>query len=82
MQPTTRFHDGLAPSILHEADGVFDHPRAFHIANGMFKADADRRDPTISRFLRRGEFTPMGLFLGLDESDAGQDTFLEAQCLI
>jgi hypothetical protein len=82
MQPTTRFHDGIANSILHEADVVFHHPGAFRTANGMFNSASDGRDSTISRFLRRGEFTPTGLFLGLDESEAGPDTSLEAHSLI
>jgi hypothetical protein len=48
----------------------------------MFKTDADGRDPTIDRFLRRGEFTPTGLFLGLDESDPGQEEALESHIVI
>jgi hypothetical protein len=82
MQPTTCFHDGITNPILQEAYLVFHDPMAFHPANGMFNTDADGRDPTIGRFLRRGEFTPTGLFLGLDDGDSGQDESLESQILI
>jgi hypothetical protein len=82
MQPTTRFHDGIANPILQEAYLVFHDPIAFHTANGMFNTDSDGRDPTIGRFLGRGEFTPTGLFLGLDESNPGQDESLESHILI
>jgi len=82
MQPTTRFHDGIANPIRQEADVIFHNPRAFHTANDMFHADSDRRDPTIGRVLRRGEVTPTGFFLGLDDRAAGQDKSLEAHILI
>jgi hypothetical protein len=48
----------------------------------MFNTDSDRRDPTIGRFFRRGEFPPTGLFLGLDDGDSSQDESLESQSLI
>ena len=64
MQATTRFHDGITNPILQEADFVFHNSVAFHPTNGVFNADADGRDPTIGRFLRRGEFPPTGFFLG------------------
>jgi hypothetical protein len=47
----------------------------------MFNTDSDRRDPTIGRFFRRGEFPPTGLFLGLDDGDPGQDEALESHIL-
>ena len=40
-----------------------------------------RKSP-IGRLLRRGEFTPTGLFLGLDDRDSSQDDSLESQLLI
>jgi hypothetical protein len=82
MQATTRFHDGITNPVLQEADFVFHNPIAFHPTNGMFNADSDRRDPTIGCFLRRGEFPPTGLFLGLDNDDLSQDESLEAPILI
>jgi hypothetical protein len=82
MQATTRFHDGITNPILEEADFVFHHPRAFHPTNSMFNADADRRDPPISGFLRRGELPPAGFFRGLDDGDPRQDEPLEAHILI
>jgi hypothetical protein len=82
MQPTTRFHDGITNLVFEEADFVFYHSIAFHTANGMFNTDSDRRDLTISRFLGKSEFTPTGLFLGLDNGDPGQDESLESQILI
>ena len=82
MQATTRFHDGITHPILEETDFVFHHPIAFHPTNSMFNADADRRDPPISGFLRRGELTPSGVFRGLDDGDPGQDEPLEAHILV
>jgi hypothetical protein len=82
MQATARFHDSVTNAILQEADLVFHDPVAFHPANGMFNPDADGRDSTIGRFLRRGEFTPTGLFLGLDNGDSSEDESLESQILI
>jgi hypothetical protein len=82
MQATTRFHDRITNPVLEEADFVFHHPRAFHPTNGVFHADSDRRDPTIGGFLRRGEFTPTGFFLGLDDRDPSQDEPLEAHILV
>ena len=69
MQSTTRLHDGVANAILQEAYLVFHHPRAFHPTNGMFNTDSDRRDRTIGRFLRWGEFATRRLLLGLDDRD-------------
>jgi hypothetical protein len=63
MQSTTRFHDGIANAILQETYLVFDHTVAFHPATGVFDTDANRRDRTIGRFLRWGEFSTRGLFL-------------------
>jgi hypothetical protein len=82
MQATTRFHDGIANPILEETDFVFHHPIAFHPTNSMFNADANRRDPPISGFLRRGELTPAGFFRGLDDDDPSQDEPLEAHILV
>ena len=41
MQPTTCLHDGVANAILHEAYLIFDHPIAFHTANGVFNTNAE-----------------------------------------
>jgi hypothetical protein len=82
MHATTCFHDRITNPVLEEADFVFHHPIAFHSTNGVFHANSDRRDPTIGGFLRRGEFTPAGFFLGLDDGDPSQDKALESQILI
>jgi hypothetical protein len=82
MQPTTCFHDGIANPILQEAYLVFDNPISLHPTDRVFDTDSNGRDPTIGRLLRRGEFTPTGLFLGLDDSDSSQDESLESQILI
>jgi hypothetical protein len=82
MQTTARFHDGIANSILQEADFVFHDSIAFHSTNGVFNADTDGGDSTIGRFLRRGEFPPRRSLLGLDNRDASQDESLEAHILI
>jgi hypothetical protein len=82
MQATTRFHEGITHPILEETDFVFHHPIAFHPTNSLVNADADRRDPPISGFRRRGELTPAGFFRGLDKGDPGQDEPLEAPILV
>ena len=82
MQSTTCLHDGVAKTVLQEAYLVFDNPIAFHPANGMFNTDSDRRDRTIGRFLRWGEFTPRRFFLRLDDGDPVEDKALEAHILI
>jgi hypothetical protein len=82
MQPTTRLHDGIANAILQEAYLVFDNPITFHTANGVFNTDSDRRDRTIGRFLRWGEFTPTGFFLRLDDGDPVEAKTLEAHLLV
>ena len=66
MQATTCFHDSIANAILQEANFVFHDPVAFHPTNGVFHTDSDGRNTTIVGFLRRREFTPTGVFLGLD----------------
>jgi hypothetical protein len=82
MQATARFHDGITKPILEETDFVFRHPIAFHPTNRMFNADSDRRDPSIGGFLRRGQRTPAGFFLGLDGGDPGQGESLKSEILI
>src|SRR5919197_72424 len=82
MQATARFHDSVTNAILQEAAFIFHDPFAFPPANGVFNPDADGRDPTIRRFLRRCEFPPTRFLLGLDGRDAGQDDSLEAHILI
>ena len=82
MPSTTRLHDGVANAILPEAYLVFDHPIAFHPANGVFNPDADRRNSAIGRVLRWGEFTPTRCFLRLDDGDPGEDKALEAHILV
>jgi len=82
MQSATCLHDGVANAILQEAYLIFHHPRAFHSANGMFNTDSDRRDRTIGRFLRWGEFTPRRFFLRLDDGDPVEEKALEAPILI
>src|SRR5215813_11272597 len=82
MQSTTRLHDGVANAIPQEAYLIFDHPIAFHPANGVFNTDSHRRDRTIGRFLRWGEFTPTRFFLRLDDGDTAEDKTLEAHILV
>jgi hypothetical protein len=48
----------------------------------MFNTDSDRRDGTIGRFLRWGEFTPRRFFLRLDDGDPVEEKALEAHVLI
>ena len=82
MQPTTCLHDGGANAILHEAYLILDHPIALHTANGVFNTNADRRDRTIGRLLRWGEFTPRRVFLQLDDGDTVEYIALEAHLLV
>jgi hypothetical protein len=82
MQSTTRFHNGIANSILQEAYLVFHHTVAFHTAYGVFNTDSDGRDRTIDRFLRWGEFPTRGCFLGLDDRDPIARIALEPHILI
>jgi len=82
MQSTTRLHDSVANAIFQKAHRIFYYPRAFHPANGMFNTDSDRRDGTISRFLRWGEVTPRWFFLRLDDGDPVEEKALEAHILI
>jgi hypothetical protein len=82
MQSTTCLHDGIANAILQEAYLVFDHPVAFHPANGGFNPDADRRDRTIGRLLQWGESPPTWFLLRLDGGDPVEDTALEAPILV
>lgn len=82
MQATTRFHDGITNPVLQESDGVLHHPITFHPTNGVLNADSNRRDATIDRFFRWGEFTPPGLFLRLDNGDPSQNESLESPILI
>jgi hypothetical protein len=64
MQAATCFHHDIANAILQKANFVFHHPVAFHSTNGVFNTDSDGGNAAIGRFLRRGEFTPTGFFLG------------------
>jgi len=82
MQSTTRFHDGIANPILQEADSVFHDSVAFHPTNGVFNTDSDGGNTPIGRFLRWGEFTPTGFFLGLKRRHTGQEESLESRILI
>ena len=82
MQATTCFLDGVANAILQEADFVFHHPVAFHPTDGVFNTDSDGRNTTVGCFLRRGEFTPTGFFLGLEHRHTGQEEALESRILI
>ena len=82
MQATTCFQDGIPNPVLQEPDFVFHDPITFHPANGMFNPDADGRDPTIRRFLRRSEFPSTRCFLGLEDRDAFPEESLEALILI
>jgi hypothetical protein len=40
--------------------------------------DADRREPRLGRWLRRGAVTPTGRLLGVDQGDSGQDDARES----
>jgi hypothetical protein len=82
MQATTCLHDGVANAILQKTYLVFDNPSAFHSANRVFDPDSDRRDCTIGRFLRWGEFTATRFFRRLDDGDAVEDKALEAPILV
>lgn len=82
MQPTTCFHDGVTNPVLQEADFVFHDPVAFHPTNGMFDPDADGRDPTIGRFLRRSEVPSTRFLLGLEDRNPMEEESLEALVLI
>jgi len=82
MQSTTRLHDGIANALPQEAYLVFDNAVAFHPANGVFNPDSDRRDRTIGRFLRWGEFPPTWFLLRLDDGDPVEDKALEAPILV
>ena len=82
MQSTTRLHDGVANAIPQEAYLIFDHPRAFHPANGVFNTDSQRRDRTMGRFLRWGVFTPTRFFLRLDDGDTAEEKTLAAHILV
>jgi hypothetical protein len=82
MQATARFHDSVTNAILQEADLICHDPVALPPANGLFNPEAEGRDPTIRRCLRRGEFPTTRFLLGLDNRDAGQDDSREAHSLI
>ena len=82
MQPTTCLHDGIADPILHQANLIFHNPIAFDTANRVFNTNADGRETTILRLLRRGEFTSTGFFLGLTYGDPRKKEALEALILI
>ena len=81
MQATTCFHDGIPHPILPKTDFVLDDPLAFHPTNGVFNPAADRRETTIGRLLRGGEFSSRRCFLGLDDRDVLQAASLEARIL-
>jgi hypothetical protein len=82
MQSTARLHDGVANAILQKAYLVLHHPIAFHTANGVFNTDSDRRDRTIGRCLKWGEFTPTRFLLRLDDGDPVEEKALEAHILV
>jgi hypothetical protein len=81
MQATTCFHDGVPNPILQEADFILHDSVALDPTNGMLDPDADRRDPTIRRFLRGREFPTTGCFLRLKDRDPRLEESLEALIL-
>jgi hypothetical protein len=81
MQPTTCLHDGIANTVFHEASLVLDHTVAFHPANRVCDPAAQGRERPSSGFLCWGEFSPRGLFLGLDARDPLARIALEPQIL-
>jgi hypothetical protein len=82
MQSTTCFHDGVANTILQEADRVFHHAVPFYAANGVFDTDSDGRDRTIGRFFPWGEFTAPWFFLGLNNGNSIESKTLKPHILI
>lgn len=82
MQATTCFHDGVPYPVLQKADFVLHDPVAFHPTNGVFNADSDGGNTTISRLLRGCEFPSTRCFLGLDDRDVLKVEPLEALILI
>ena len=82
MQSTTCFHDGVANTVLQEADLVFHHAISFYSTNRMFDTDADGRDCTIGRFFQGGEFTTPWFFLRLENRDPIASIPLEPHILI
>jgi len=82
MQVATCFHHDIANASLHKANLVFHHPVAFHPTDGVFNPDSDGRNAALGRLLRRGEFTPTGVFLGLKRRHPGQEESLESRLLI
>jgi hypothetical protein len=82
MEPTTRFHDGIANAVFQEASLVCHHPVAFHPAYGGFEADSAGRDRTIGHVLRGGEFPTTGCFLGLDNDEPLARLALEPHLLL
>jgi hypothetical protein len=82
MQPTTCLHDGITNPVLQEAYLVFHHTVAFYPTNRVFDTDSDGRDRTIGNFLRWGEFSTRGFFLGLEDCDPLASIALEPHILI
>src|SRR5262245_47266193 len=82
MKPTICLNDDIVNAILQETYLVLYHPLAFHTANGVFNTDSDRRDRTMSRFLRWSEFTPTWFWLRLDDGETLEDKPLEAHILV
>ena len=82
MQATARLPNAVANAVLQEAYLLLHPPKAFHSAQGMLKANADRRDRPMARVLRRREFPPRRFFLRGDDGEAVEEKALEAPLLI
>jgi hypothetical protein len=82
MQATTCFHDGIPEPVLQEADCILYDPVTFHPTDGVLNTDSDGGNTTIRGFLRGGEFSSRGFFLGLDDRNVLQVEPLEALILI
>jgi hypothetical protein len=82
MQSTTCFHDGIANTILQEADLVFHNAVPFYSTNCVFDTDSDGRDRTIGRFFPWGEFTAPWFFLGLNNGNPIESNTLKPHILI
>ena len=82
MQSTTCVHEGIANTILQEADRVFHHAVPFYSTTRVCDTDADGRDRTIDRLFPWGEFTAPWFFLGLEHRDPIASIPLEPHILL
>jgi hypothetical protein len=82
MQATTCFHEGIATTILQEADLVFHHAVPFYSTNRVFDTDADGRDRTMGRLFPWGEFTAPWFFLGWHQGHPLESTTLKPHILL